>query len=245
MSCSPLMWEFMVLPKRAGERIPIAFARRNLGSALTNEKFPSLIKKLWETGGIVEQNVKSGFSTCGLCPFDPRAIPVSALEATEVFQKPIQADLNNNTTTGTEDQQPEHASLPGPSTESKPPKDAADTDSLSDEVQFVPPTSPVSSTRLSGGSTPTSFRPSTPSRKEYVVQQLPPLLVRPEEKKAKKKGMDRAVKRSFGESLSSEECYNRLLKDAEGRNNKKMKKTAAQSRKGKTVRCHCHCFGLP
>ena len=81
--------------KTSWEKVLIAFAGQNLGSALKKEKFPCLIKQLWESG-FGEQNVKSGFAHCGLCPFDPCAIPSSIFEATEVFQKPFQADINNN-----------------------------------------------------------------------------------------------------------------------------------------------------
>ena len=61
------------------------------------------------------------------------------------------------------------------------------------------------------------------------------MLEKPDNKKAKKKEMDKAVKRSYGESLTADECYTRLIQDMNERKkpNRKNKKDPKKTKQEK------------
>ena len=107
-------------------------------------------------------NVKCGFAHCGLCRFDSSAIPSSIFEATEVFQKPFQADINTNAIHEDNVCSREH------------PKTVMLMQTMMiDEAQLSqgsPWQSPGCSSPSSGTDIPTNSRPSTPSLKEYFYK---------------------------------------------------------------------------
>ncbi|KAL8625305.1 hypothetical protein ACOMHN_030063 [Nucella lapillus] len=57
--------------KVAWDKILVKFARQNLGTAVTKELFPNLIRELWAHNSVGPDNIKAGFKKCGLVPFNP------------------------------------------------------------------------------------------------------------------------------------------------------------------------------
>lgn len=54
--------------------------------------FPSLFKSAWENG-VTSENIVSGFRACGIYPFNPHAIPISA------YLPSLASDVSQNTVT--------------------------------------------------------------------------------------------------------------------------------------------------
>ena len=72
--------------KTAWEKILVCYARKNLGKPVTKESFPGLLKELWESGCMSENNIKAGFSKVGFCPFNPQPVIARSAESLELVR---------------------------------------------------------------------------------------------------------------------------------------------------------------
>lgn len=55
---------------------------------LNKELFPSLLKSLWQSNCFSADNIKAGFKTCGIMPWDVTQMPSSMYDFAELFDWP-------------------------------------------------------------------------------------------------------------------------------------------------------------
>ncbi|GFN78575.1 tigger transposable element-derived protein 1-like [Plakobranchus ocellatus] len=211
--------------KTAWEDILVRFARQNLGAAVNKEIFPSLLRSLWRSKSICAENIKAGFKKCGIMPLDQSQIPVAVYESAEFFDKPAPPAQPSTLTSSL---QPSTCSSPQPSTSSTP-QPSTSSSTLQPSTSSSPQPSTSKLQPSSAAPTPSPVKQTT--IKDFFLKRLTPML-------AKDKGnstvnRQRAIKRQYGESLTSEECVERTRQEEEERSQKMAKKGKGRGKKSK------------
>lgn len=203
--------------KVAWDKILLKFARQNLGIVLSKELFPSLLKELWSHQCIGEANIKAGFAKCVLVPYNPE--PLIAKCSTSLERV---ATVRDTDTTDTSTQGATASTAVNTASSSA---EATEAHFATQELQEDAPSASSSS------ASPASSRPSTPgsmissdsnnSIKSSFIETITPLLSA-KSKSAPTGIRNKAVRRQFAKSLTSEECLKRL-EDMEAEKTKNVK----------------------
>ena len=134
--------------------------------AINKGSFPAIFRKAWETG-VTKEAIVNGFRACGICPFNPSAVPSEAYAPSAATDKP--ASVSSAPSSLTAEAQPQPLQTMSPSSQPTMPPSFAQT-SVATSTYAQVPTLPTFHSNVDPPITSTCTLPSTPVKRAHFEQ---------------------------------------------------------------------------